>query len=427
MGSDGMDIDKIYRAFSPAKEIQDPKLFAGRRDEVRLGIMALLNRGGFLAVFGLRGVGKSSIALQIKNIAEGDVTLPKMLAIERLLPRRGFDFIVHYYKSDKFVKNVSDLFKRILFGDESNPSLFSLTKSGDRKLDEFRRVINVEGSAGFFGTKIGAKGQEEKIYKNYVSDDLIQQFRALLGTIQRDNHKKTGLLILIDEFDTIPDKEGFSSIVKACSSDFVKFGIIGIATSVTELMRDHTSIGRQIDAIPVPLMPQYELGEILKKGEFMVNQSITFEDQASVTITEKSEGFPYFTHLMGKEAMVIAFERGSTRIVEQDMESLSVMISEGRLRCIYEDLYHDAVKSSPQREILLKLFAEQEDDEINTEKVYTVAKGLDITNPSQLMKQLTTPDSPHVAAVLVKIRERYYRFADPVFKAYARLRNWKFK
>ena len=42
-----LDIDRIYRAFSPAKEISDPKLFAGRKEEIRAGITALHNRGGF--------------------------------------------------------------------------------------------------------------------------------------------------------------------------------------------------------------------------------------------------------------------------------------------------------------------------------------------------------------------------------------------
>ena len=212
-----LDIDSIYGAFSPAKEIEDPMLFAGRKEEIRSGIMALMNRGGFISIFGLRGVGKSSIALQIKKIAEGDTTLPRILAQNKLLPKRGFDFIVHYYKSDKFIKNTANLFKRILFGDDSNPSLFSLTKAGDRKLEEFRRVVNIEGGAGLFGAKFSAGSHEEKLYKSYVSDDLIQQFRSLLGTIQKDNQTRTGLLILIDEFDTIADKEGFSSIVKACN------------------------------------------------------------------------------------------------------------------------------------------------------------------------------------------------------------------
>ena len=301
-----------------------------------------------------------------------------------------------------------------------------LFKAGDKKLDEFRRVVNLEGSVGAFGVKVGGGGQEQRSYKTYVSDDLIQQFRALLGTIQKDNQERTGLLILIDEFDTIPDKSGFASIVKACSSDFVKFGVIGIATNVTELMRDHTSIGRQIDSIQVPQMPQEELHEILKKGEYVVDHAVTFEDDAASAITRRSEGFPYFTHLLGKEAMILAFERSSRRVSMQDIDSLSKMVSEGRLQSIYEDLYHDSVKNSPQREILLKIFSEHSEDEINTEDVYGLAKSFDVTNPSQLMKQLTNPDNPHAAPVLVKVRDRYYRFSDPVFKAYSRLRNWKF-
>lgn len=426
MDLQALDVDRIYKAFSPAKEISDPHLFAGRRDEIRAGILGLLNRGGFLTFYGLRGVGKSSIALQIKKIAEGDLTLPRMLGLSSILPKRGFDFIVHYYSSDTFIKNTGDLFKRLLFGDDDNPSLFSLTKAGDRKLEEFRRIINVEGGAGILGAKFAASGQEEKLYKSYVSDDLIQQFRSLLGTIQKDNNKRTGILILIDEFDTIEDKSGFSSIVKACSSEFVKFGVIGIATNVAELMRDHTSIGRQIDTIQVPLMPEEELHEILKKGEYIVGDAITFDEDASREIALRSEGFPFFTHLLGKEAMILAFERKSPRASMQDVETLSRKISEGRLQSIYEDLYHDAVKNSPQREILLKIFSEHTEDEINTEDVYALAKDFEVTNPSQLMKQLTNPDNPHAAPVLVKVRERYYRFSDPVFKAYSRLRNWKF-
>ncbi len=63
-----LDIDKIYSAFSPAKEISDPKLFAGRREEIRNGILGLLNCGGFLAIYGLRSVGKSSIVYRFRRL-----------------------------------------------------------------------------------------------------------------------------------------------------------------------------------------------------------------------------------------------------------------------------------------------------------------------------------------------------------------------
>lgn len=421
-----LDVKRIHNAFSPAQEITDPKQFVGRTDEIRNSINALLNPGSFIALFGLRGVGKSSIGRQIKLIAEGDKTLPSALGLERSLPKSGFNFIVHYYTSDGFVTNTSDLFKRMLFGDENNPSLFTLTKSGDKQLAEFKRTVGMDGSGGFFGAKLSVKGQEESKYIPYVSDDLIQQFRALLGTIRKDNQDKDGLLILIDEFDTIDNKEGFASIVKACSSDFVKFGVIGIASNGTELIKDHSSIARQIDFIHIPLMPELERLQILKKAEYRVDHAITYDEPAMTQICERSEGFPYFVHLLGKEAMLLAFERNSSKVSFDDIEALSKKIAEGRLTNVFESVYHDSVKNSPQREILLKLFAEVKDNEIYTSDVYNDAIEMGITNPSQLMKQLTSPDDPKLSPVLTKIRDKYYRFTDPVFKVYAKIRNWKF-
>lgn len=418
-----LDVETIDSAFSPAREIQDPQLFVGRSREIERGITALRNPGGFLAVFGLRGVGKSSVAYQLKLIAEGNNELPKLLELEWLLPRRPFNFLVHYVRVDRSIRTIADLFKRILFGDDSNSSLFALTKAGERHLAEFKRTVGIEGEAGFFGVKVGGRGVEESRYSPYVSDDVTQQFRKLLGTIRRDNQDRTGLLILIDEFDTIVDKAGFSSIVKACSSDFVRFGIVGIGSSIGELVRDHESVGRQIDFIHVPTMPLEELAQILRRAESRVNKLITFQDDVRELIALRSEGYPYFTHLLGKEAMLMAFYRLSAHISQVDIETLAKRIVQGRLGTIYEDLYHAAVKSSAQREVLLKAFAEVATDAIATDGVYSLVRELGISNPSQLMQELTGGNSS--SPVLVKVRDRYYRFTDPVFKVYARIRNWK--
>lgn len=423
MKVDDLDIRYIHEAFSPAQAIEDPKYFVGRPEEITKGVEALSNPGGFLSVYGLRGVGKSSIARQIARIATGDNTLPRTLDIVRLMPNRGFDFLVHYFQCDKFVTDVKSLLQRLVFGDDSNSSLFALTKGGDRRLVEFKRAIEAEGGLGFFGTKIGASGSEESTFSPYVSDDQIQQFRQLLGTIRKDNQERTGLLILIDEFDTLKNKDGFASIVKACSSDFIKFGVVGIAGSVSELVNDHESIGRQIDIIRVPLMPSYECSQIIKKAEWIAKGAIEFESDAINAIADRAEGFPYFVHLLGKEAMMLAFKRKSAKVNHEDISALFEMIAAGRLRTIYEDVYHRAVKTSGQRELLLKLFAEKSEDEINTEEVYSAAKELDVSNPSQLMRELTA--SYGGSPILTKVRERYYRFTDPVFKVYAKLRQWK--
>lgn len=193
---------------------------------------------------------------------------------------------------------------------------------------------------------------------------------------------------------------------------------------MTELIEDHASIGRQIDTIHVPIMPDSELRHILRRAQYKVDDAIVFDDSAVVQIAEQAQGFPYFVHLLGREAMLMAFMANSQRVLPEHIRALAKKINDGRLSTIYEDIYQDAVKHSPYREILLKLFSEQDSDEIATVPVYATAKEFGITNPSQLMKELTHQENR--AGVLTKVRERYFRFTDPVFKVYARMRNWKY-
>ena len=417
-----LDPRRVHEAFAPAMEIHDPDLFVGRREEIAAGIDALLNPGGFLAIYGPRGVGKSSISYQIKGIAEGKSGLPKRLGLAEKLPKRGFNYIVHYCRCDDFIANIGDLLKRLAFGDNHNRSLFSFTKGGEKRLAAFKKIIEAEGSAKLFGVGVRGKGIEEASYTVYISDDFIQQFRQLLGTIERDQHKAEGLLILIDEFDTLRDKTRFASIVKACSSRFVKFGIVGIASNLSELVEDHSSIGRQFDLIRVPLMPHGDLMQILKNAERKIELAIRFEESAKQMIAARSEGFPFFTHLLGKQAMLVAMEAHKSTITVADVELLKRSIAEGRLSTIYEDVYHKAVKGSTQRELLLKAFADVPEVEIHSPPVFSLAKDLGISKPADVVRGLLRQSFP----ILTKVRPKYYRFTDPVFKVYARLRSWKF-
>jgi Cdc6-like AAA superfamily ATPase len=420
-----MDIDKIQTAFFPSKEITNPEFFVGRSNEIKNLIQALSEQGSFIAIHGLRGVGKSSIAKQLRLIAEGDLTLPKMLKLERYIPNKKFNFLTITTTCDGYTHDVSDVIKRIIFGDNEGNGLLGLTSTGDRKIESIKETFKAGGSGGLFGIKIEAGGQEEINYKTTFTDDLVQQFKQLLSTVQKDNQNKSGLLIIVDEFDVLQNKTGFGSLIKTCSNDFVKFAVSGIANTVTELIEDHISIGRQLHPISVNKMPKEELFGILKRAEHHVSNKITFDDNSVDSITTSAEGFPYFVHLIGKQAFLKAFDVGKNIITDDDINEIKTDISSGRLRTIYEEIYHSAVKESAQRELLLKFFAEEEKDEIYTVSVYSNAKDLGVTNPSQLMKELTQPQDGSLG-VLVRLREQYYRFTDPVFKVYAKLRTWKF-
>ncbi|MGH3484335.1 MAG: hypothetical protein ACRDPQ_14005 [Nocardioidaceae bacterium] len=72
----------LLNAFRPALELDDPSLFAGRETEVKNLTDALRERGSIPLIYGSRGLGKSSLALQMSHIAEGGVELLSQFGAE---------------------------------------------------------------------------------------------------------------------------------------------------------------------------------------------------------------------------------------------------------------------------------------------------------------------------------------------------------
>ena len=74
-------IREIENAFLPAKEITDADRFAGRKQGVQDAYFSLIAEGANVAIFGNRGIGKSSLARQIINIASGNNDLLTKLGL----------------------------------------------------------------------------------------------------------------------------------------------------------------------------------------------------------------------------------------------------------------------------------------------------------------------------------------------------------
>lgn len=418
-------IGNINRAFHPAQEIRDPHYFVGRINEIKQAIYALREESSFLAIWGNRGAGKSSLARQLLLIAQGDKTLVNAVGLNRILPDSGFNFLVHYVFCDRFTKNVEDLLKRVVYGDQHCCSLFEYTKDGEQKKVKFERAIKTEGGLGIGSTKIGASGEEKVTFESVAThdSDVIQQFKTLLGAIRANNQGKQGILIIVDEFDVLGDKSGFSSIIKSCSDDYVKFCVAGISSDLKALLGDHASIARQLKSVNVKTMTAEEMAGIIQRAEKDI-APYKFSAELINELIRLSEGFPYFVHLLAKESAIKAFEGDTRDIGLPQLHEVLQTLRSGHLASLYEELYQVAVKHSPQREILLKAFADSADSEIYSTNIYELVKGMEVSNPSQLMKELTAPEG--FEPILVPIRDRYYRFSDPVFRTYVKLRNWKF-
>ncbi|MDA3882168.1 MAG: hypothetical protein PF481_02685 [Bacteroidales bacterium] len=418
-----LDITDINNAFSPTHEIGDPHKFIGRYEEIESLILGLSTEGSFISIFGLRGIGKSSIARQIKLIAEGDTILPRGLGLDYLIPKKGFNYMVHLVSCDSFITDVTSLIKRILLGDDKNQSIFYHNKNGDKRVVAYKEKEKASIGANLYAIKGGVEGEDETTYEIRLTDDLIQEFKQALATTQKDNQDRIGIFILIDEFDILKNKEGFASLVKTCSSKFVKFGIVGIGESTEDLIEDHASVGRQINSVLVKPMQDKELRQIIESAVNTLKKKIKFEDSVITDIIKQAEGFPYFVHLLGKESLLLAFKRKLDCVCPSIYHEIIDNLIKGKIQLTQEFRYVEACRTSAEREFLLKLFADSENNIILIEDIYKSAREFGIEEPSKYMKELI--DSKNITPILIKSRDgRNVRFADPILKIYVKKREY---
>ena len=402
-------IDDINMAFTPKKEIENPEQFIGRYEEVKQCLNFLNTDGAFLLIFGLRGLGKSSLANQVMKIAEGDDTLLNLCHLTKFIPRKGFNYFVHITKCDDYVKDIPTLIKRIVLGDESNKALYDYLKDGSQKIDK--------------AIELFAKREQQKELNNTeLSEDLIHVFRQALSVIRKDNQDKSGIIILIDEFDLIENKSNFASLIKSVSSDYIKFGVIGIADDIHDLVNDHASIARQIEPVEVGLMIEDELKLIIDQAEKEVSKEFSFTEEAKDLIVKNSNGFPYYVHLIGKEAFMVAFERDITTIDVLVVNECLEKIKLGLSKSIHETNYV-LLCNSEAREKLLRLIASSKENYTNTEDIYSQYKEqYNIEKPSKYLTELIEEVDGKPILKLVR-KGKFCRFVDPLFKLYVTIRE----
>jgi hypothetical protein len=151
------------------------------------------------------------------------------------------------------------------------------------------------------------------------------------------------VILIIDEFDRVRDvnfKRKMSEAIKVISdsTDLLTVVIMGIGQSLDDLLGHHLSVQRQITAIRLPLMEDAEVQLLLCKGE--TRAGINFDDVVRDSIVTLSKGTPYYVHLLALLAGRHGLGRNSKTIVWEDLRAaISEVLSEADPNVIraYED------------------------------------------------------------------------------------------
>ena len=407
-------------AFTPTKEMEDTQRFAGRANQLADLSQALQLPGGHIVIYGNRGVGKSSLAKQLQLMSQSNEAVLSRLANQPYTP---LDFLPIYLQCDDSIKSIDDLLVRLLTADDCLRDWVPF------------RVVSKQGSGEIGGSiklkivEFNAKaGGAETSKQEEVEQDLHGLFRNALLSIVRSGVARSGVLLIIDEFDRILDRSGMASLLKSLGDDGVKFALVGVATNLGELIGEHESVARQLTegSILVPPMSRAEIEEVFDRAEAVLDGRMTFPKPTRDWIAGVARGHPYFVQLLGRSTLIAALQNGVVQVSPELAQTALAEIATKGSAPIQERLYKTAIAHSYTREVILKEFAAEEADEMPTQAVYgRAAAKLGLNDRAVISVYVGQLASDKYGAVLERTRERYYRFKDSLFKAYAAARPFQ--
>jgi len=393
------DLKKQY--VHPANEISQPNQLIGREIPLRRLRTAFEREGSHPFIWGLRGVGKTSLAHSACNAYPDTVVLGPVVACER-------------------GSTVAQLFKDIAQRQaKMRPSLFN-EKGLKIKLSGYG--LTVEGSAG------DIQGMPNITSVNQASDLLVSMFPPDFET-----GKKTA--VIIDEFDKLKNEETitfFTDLAKQLSVDDVaaKLVFCGVASDFRSLVGAHGSVGRYLTAIELSPMSDDQIWQVA--DSVMENFGIRFSHGQKVRIGQIACGYPSFVHLIADEVLNECFERSFTAsVVDQDIFDSGMRNAVAGAATDLQDAYETATKKGTDRYVEV-LWAAANGEHIQGRQFKTIrddyekimegrAEREKIGSETLLRNHLNALTTTSNGKVLAKGKLGWYYFSDPMFRGYVRM------
>lgn len=264
----------------------DPTTYGLREDVLQQCFNEIFNDNNLL-ISGPRGIGKSSLSVQLQKVLGGD---------KRLLTRCGLVADLPKYILLQYVCYSTDTLEDIVL---------SLLSQLEIKLNEKNSTFKIIGGKldlSFFGIVRG----EIEVKKNTLENNIIidKFIEAIIHTsyVIEDPH----INILIDEVDQLGESINFAHFLKVVCESLdrrqytgLSFIVIGQDRVYSRLLRQQPAFERIIN--PINLGPldsensEYVFDACLQSSD----QTISFDPETRGMLLDIASGYPYIIHLLG--------------------------------------------------------------------------------------------------------------------------------
>lgn len=390
---------RCQQAFRPFAPIDLPDFFKGRQTDVELLVSELGTPGRQVAIYGERGVGKTSLA------------------------QLAYFFARFSDEHTYFVRCETGSTYDTVFGQVLVQADMAYVPNG---IDaEAGRRLAIGGRLGAASHTKTTRSRQQAIEsaRSIGPAMLLKEFGSRKG------------LIILDEYDRVHDTQTNTRLAETLkhfsdAASETKIIVVGVAETLGGLIGEHASLTRCLAQIKLDRMSIDELGEIVDAGQERIG--LAFKESVRNKIVALSDGFPFYTHLLclycaedagrvltdNPHAHVVVAEAEYKKAVRRAIETAASTLG---------DDYQAAVITVKRKTEMFKHVlwgvAYAEPPEVQVQEIaenigVLTARKPRIESLSSYLGALTKPEKKQV---LVRVRQGYYKFANPLMRAYVRL------
>lgn len=364
------DIPKMQRrglvayVFTPHTPVKALDLLAGRQEQIGAVIGAVPQAGYHVALYGERGVGKTSLANVLVELFDAPDLPSYQSAGVNCTTIDGFDSL--WRNVFREVGIVPEPLDETLSPDDVRYELARLDQPAIIVIDELDRLED---------------------------DD--------------------GLTLLADTIKTMSDHSVPSTIV-----------LCGVAGSIGELIGEHSSIVRNLAQIEMPRMRREELALIVQKGCERAHLRPT--NDAIERIAVLSEGLAHYTHLLALHAATRAVEDDRDVITFADVEAaIPLAVAKHTMESDYDLAIRSTRPDALYRQVLLACALVKKNDlglftsrAIRDPLQIIAGRLIDIPQYARHLAQFLEAERGAVLWREGQPRRYFYRFSDPMMQPY---------